>query len=271
MLSLLQATLDSMGKEDFPEDMEKYYDLSVEAVDLTRRLLSAILNSGAGNRVLAEGRVVVINTAVYRNCLAVILRPVGGSGSKSDAARAVNMQAESDKRFHMLILCEPKPASPATAKANKADEKRGGGGPAASELPLPLTHIFKPQGQFGWAVTEVLGVEILCITPERISVVAKEIMGSRNTTAQSAAAQQLLRVAQKYDTRPPMLDPINDMNLRDLDVVEMHSRVESIVDALQRMTCTQHPDFVALYGRMHERKRLYQQVSANNTKCEALA
>lgn len=274
-LARQKAALEKLGEEEFPPDLEQYYRRSVEALELSHQVQSAVLNSNASNKVLTEGRVVVINSPLYRNALAVILRTIGSSGgSKHDAARGLNTTLENDRRFMVLVLTEAAEDGGTSGAAGRAaaggKKKKAGAKEAAAntDLPLPFTVLAKPQTRFGWAVAEINGLDIICITPERIQISGKEVADSRNTTAQSTAAQQLWRLAHSFPGRPPSLDPVRDMNLRQLDVAEAFLRLTEVTEELQSMSCVDHPDFIALYGKLHERMRLQQQVSSIEWRLE---
>lgn len=59
----------------------------------------------------------------------------------------------------------------------------------------------------------------------------------------STATQDLLRVVEEYPSGPPTLDPINDLHLRDLDLVEQFHRLKFIESDFDKYDCVDHPAF----------------------------
>ncbi|OAC97582.1 hypothetical protein MUCCIDRAFT_45570 [Mucor lusitanicus CBS 277.49] len=58
-------------------DLERFYDVCGEVVHLNRAMMTQFISvTPAGNRALSTGRLVIINTNVYRNAPAMILKPL---------------------------------------------------------------------------------------------------------------------------------------------------------------------------------------------------
>ena len=211
-------------------------------LDKTHRLQDAILRAPAAAKAMCEGRVVVINSPTHRNSLAVILRAESGTASGMTTA------AGEDRRYHVLIMTD-------ADRGSAADP-----GAPAEDLPLPLTRVFRPAGKLGYELAVVSGYDILVISKEKLRVQPKDILDRRDEQERVAAAQELLRLAQKRPAGPKPLDVVKDLNMRDIDIAELWHQLTQARAALETMPCAEHPDFVALYGRLHQRERVQTQV-----------
>lgn len=193
---------------------------------------------------MCEGRVVVINSPAYRNRLAVILRPEAGATATSAALPG------GERRYHVLVMTDGSTASSGEHAAPTS----------AEDLPLPLTRVFRPSGKLGYDIALVSGYDVLVITKEKLRVDAREVMDRKDEQARSAAAQELLRLAQKRPTGPKPLDVVKDLNMRDIEIAELWHQLTQARATLEGMPCVEHPDFVALYGRLHQREHVQSQV-----------
>lgn len=63
--------------------------------------------------------------------------------------------------------------------------------------------------------------------------------------AVTTAVQELLRLAQAYPAGPPTLDPINDLQLKDVAVVEGGLRARKLEDLIRGAQCVHSPRFPA--------------------------
>lgn len=63
--------------------------------------------------------------------------------------------------------------------------------------------------------------------------------------AVTTAVQELLRLAQSYPAGPPTLDPINDLQLKDVAVVEGGLRARKLEELIRGAQCVHSPRFPA--------------------------
>lgn len=66
--------------------------------------------------------------------------------------------------------------------------------------------------------------------------------------AVTSAVQELLRLAQAYPAGPPTLDPVNDLQLKDVSVVEAGLRVRKLEELIRGVQCVHSPRFPAQVG-----------------------
>lgn len=66
--------------------------------------------------------------------------------------------------------------------------------------------------------------------------------------AVTTAVQELLRLAQAYPAGPPTLDPVNDLQLKDVSVVEGGLRARKLEELIRGAQCVHSPRFPAQVG-----------------------
>lgn len=66
--------------------------------------------------------------------------------------------------------------------------------------------------------------------------------------AVTTAVQELLRLAQAYPAGPPTLDPVNDLKLKDVSVVEGGLRARKLEELIRGAQCVHSPRFPAQVG-----------------------
>lgn len=65
------------------------------------------------------------------------------------------------------------------------------------------------------------------------------------SAAVTTAVQELLRLAQAYPAGPPTLDPVNDLKLKDVSVVEGGLRARKLEELIRGAQCVHSPRFPA--------------------------
>lgn len=64
----------------------------------------------------------------------------------------------------------------------------------------------------------------------------------------TTAVQELLRLAQAHLAGPPTLDPVNDLQLKDVSVVEGGLRARKLEELIRGAQCVHSPRFPAQVG-----------------------
>ncbi|EGD74295.1 ATP-dependent DEAD/H RNA helicase [Salpingoeca rosetta] len=240
-----QAQLAVLGSEEFPSDLEEYYTLAVEYLDASHRMMAAILASNNAMRIVgAEGRVVVVNSQMYRNTLAVVLRTMKSSNGPA-----------APKDFEVLIMVDETSKQKPGQRKEKTNKEE-------SLLPLPVTHLDVPQGAVSHAIVRIAGTDIVAITGEKIPVDKKKVVQQRNATECTMVAQQLQQLAAKGLESLSQLHPIKDLGVKQLEAADAHTRMKALYKQLSGFECTSHPDFTSMYGRLHERRVLMNQIDS---------
>eukprot|EP01147_Barroeca_monosierra_P001045 gene1045-4279_t len=203
-----QAKLRILGSEEFPPDLEEFYNSSVEFLDASHRMIADILNSASGVQRLGQnGRVIVINNQKYRNAIAVILRMFKGT----------TIPGSSVKEFEVLVMTG--------LDSSVADEGE------RLTLPLPVTHFDIPKGPVGYDILRIPGTDIVMISKEVLEVDEKKAL-LKDKTLLNFLSQQLLRIAKQGVLAIKQMHPKRDMGVNKLDATDAFSKMQSLQERL---------------------------------------
>uniref|UniRef100_A0AAQ5YMY3 SKI2 homolog, superkiller viralicidic activity 2-like n=1 Tax=Amphiprion ocellaris TaxID=80972 RepID=A0AAQ5YMY3_AMPOC len=237
------STLSPLDTEGQLSDMLPYYHTVTELRATTEALQRAILESVNGLKALSVGRVIVVNNKQHLNALGVILQVSNDSVNRT---------------FTALIICE------------KGNEEGDGGGHAA------LPHLYNTfdcfflcfsSGPCSHTVQKLKLQDIMAITVKTLKVIPDRIIDNYNKRQQprfkldppgqaiSTAAQELLRLAEANPGSMATLDPVNDLQLKSVDVVEGSMRLRVLQDSLREFNCIHSPTFgeQVSFARVQER------------------
>ncbi|XP_055521956.1 LOW QUALITY PROTEIN: SKI2 subunit of superkiller complex protein-like [Leucoraja erinacea] len=230
-------------------DLESYY-ITVRELLITRTSLQKmIMESTSVLKALSAGRVVVVKNRQHNNALGVILQVSTDSGGRT---------------FTALVLCEAR---------RGADEGEDEGGTLEEQeeptAPTPeqllTSKLFLPEGPCGHAVVKLTPADIGSVTVKTLRINADKIIDDfkkrqiprfRNDApgaSVTAATQELVRLAEGSPGGVASLDPVSELQLRDLELVEVYSRARRLGDALSSYKCVHSPRFSSEYTRMHGR------------------
>ncbi|KAG8005225.1 Helicase SKI2W, partial [Nibea albiflora] len=231
--------------------------LRVEALrvtDMMRRSFSenhrdtqrAILESVNGLKALSVGRVVVVNNKQHHNALGVLLQVSSDSVNRT---------------FTALIICE-KGNEEAEGKDNSSDDFSH----------LFNTALFIPEGPCSHTVQKLKLQDISAITVKTLKVIPDRIIDNYNKRQQprfkfdppgqaiSTATQELLRLAEASPGGIASLDPVNDLQLKSVDVVEGSMRLRVLQDSLKEFNCIHSPTFAEQFARVKERMSVQEEL-----------
>ncbi|KAL7986419.1 hypothetical protein Chor_011585, partial [Crotalus horridus] len=144
--------------------------------------------------------------------------------------------------------------------------------PPSAEVPLPEdllhTKLFLPEGPCGHTIKKLGPADILGVTTKTLRVNAERILEDfrkrqmprfRNDPPGPSAAtatQELLRLAEGSPEGLPLLDPVNDLQLKDVEVVESMIRARNLEERLPEFQCVHSPLFHIEFVRFRERQRV---------------
>uniref|UniRef100_A0A3P9I6U1 SKI2 homolog, superkiller viralicidic activity 2-like n=1 Tax=Oryzias latipes TaxID=8090 RepID=A0A3P9I6U1_ORYLA len=239
-ISQLRRTLSSLpplDREGQLSDLLPYYHTVAELRVTNESLQKAIVESVNGLKALSVGRVLVVNNKQHLNALGVILQV------SNDAV---------NRTFTALIICE------------KGNEE-GKGEPDAASPHLYNTALFIPEGPCSHTVQKLKLQDISAITVKTLKVIPDRIIDNYNKRQQprfrheppgqaiSTATQELLRLAEANPGGLATLDPVNDLQLKSVDVVESSMRLRMLQDSLKSFTCIHSPTFAEQFARVKEK------------------
>uniref|UniRef100_A0A667X9K1 SKI2 subunit of superkiller complex n=1 Tax=Myripristis murdjan TaxID=586833 RepID=A0A667X9K1_9TELE len=222
------SSLPPLDTEGQLSDLVPYYHTVTELRITTEALQRATLESVNGLKALS-----------HLNALGVILQVSSDSVNRT---------------FTALIICE------------KGNEEGEGNGPNAGALPhLYNTALFIPEGPCSHTVQKLKLQDISAITVKTLKVIPDRIIDNYNKRQQprfrhdppgqaiSTATQELLRLAEANPGGVATLDPVNDLQLKSVDVVEGSMRLRLLQDSLRDFNCIHSPTFSEQYARVQER------------------
>lgn len=240
------STLPPLDTDGQLSDLVSYYHTVTELRTTTEALQRAMLESVNGLKALSVGRVVVVNNKQHLNALGVILQV------SNDAV---------NRTFTALIICD---------KGNEEGEGKGDDNAAFPHL--YNTALFIPEGPCSHTVQKLKLQDITAITVKTLKVIPDRIIDNYNKRQQprfrhdppgqaiSTATQELLRLAEANPSGIGTLDPVNDLQLKSVDVVEDSMRLRVLRDSLRDFNCIHSPTFAEQFARVKERMSVQEEL-----------
>ncbi|XP_029700666.1 superkiller complex protein 2 [Takifugu rubripes] len=239
------SSLPSLDTEDQLSDLLPYYHTVAELRATSETLRCATLESIKGLKALSVGRVVVVNNNQHRNALGVILQVSSDSVNRT---------------FTALIICE------------KGNEEGKGEGKDDAFPHLFNTALFRPEGPCSHTVQKLKLEDISSLTVKTLKVIPDRIIDNYNKRQQprfrldppgqaiSMATQELLRLAEANPGGLASLDPVNDLQLKSIDVVTASVRLRVLQDSLKQFHCIHSPTFPEQFARVKERMSMQEEL-----------
>ncbi|XP_045397690.1 helicase SKI2W isoform X1 [Lemur catta] len=231
-------------------DLPDYYSWGEELTETRHMIQRRIVESVNGLKSLSVGRVVVVKNQEHHSTLGVILQVSSNSISRV---------------FTTLVLCD---------KPESQDPQDGG--PATPDVPHPDDlvgfKLFLPEGPCNHTVTKLQPGDVAAITTKVLRVNGEKILEDFSKRQQpkfkkdppiaavTTAVQELLRLAQAYPAGPPTLDPVNDLQLKDVSVVEGGLRARKLEELIRGAQCVYSPRFPAQYLKLRERMQIQKEM-----------
>ncbi|KAM8952765.1 superkiller complex protein 2 [Pelodytes ibericus] len=247
-IKLLTKSLADMGEIECTGDLGDLQDYFVTVQELvyTRDILQKrVVESINGLKCLSAGRVIIISTEYHPWVPGVILQV------SSDASNRI---------YTTLVLCEKRRDG-----ASAAAEKDKGGKKPAMPDDLLMGNVFKPEGPCDHKLLKLHSSDIIFVTGKTLRVHADKVLDDvircqtprfRNDPpgpAVSAVTQELSRLADLPPGSLSSLCPVNDLQLKDLEVVEAVSRAKRLEGALRGFKCPNSPRFHTQYLLVEQR------------------
>ncbi|XP_027777724.2 superkiller complex protein 2 [Marmota flaviventris] len=231
-------------------DLPEYYSWGEELTETRNMIQQRIIESVNGLKSLSTGRVVVVKNREHHNALGVILQVSSNSTSRI---------------FTTLVLCDklvsedPQDKDPATPNVPHPDDLVG-------------FKLFLPEGPCDHTVAKLQPGDVAAITTKVLRVNGEKILEDFSKRQQpkfrkdpplaavTTAVQELLRLAQAYPAGPPTLDPVNDLQLKDVSVVEGGLRARKLEELIRGAQCVHSPRFSAQYLKLRERMQIQKEM-----------
>ncbi|XP_037007231.2 SKI2 subunit of superkiller complex protein [Artibeus jamaicensis] len=252
-LAALTRKLEALEEPDLTGqlvDLPEYYIWGEELTETRRLIQQCVIESVNGLKSLSAGRVVVVKNQKHHNALGVILQVSSNSTSRS---------------FTTLVLCD-KPMS--------EDPQDRGLAPSGVPYPDDLVgfKLFLPEGPCDHTVAKLQPRDVAAITTKVLRVNGEKILEDFSKRQQlkfkqdppaaavTTAVQELLRLSQAHPAGPPTLDPVNDLQLKDMSVVEGGLRARKLEELIREAQCVHSPRFPAQYLKLRERMQVQKEM-----------
>ncbi|GFS05858.1 helicase SKI2W [Elysia marginata] len=239
-------------------DLEKYYLECREFYRLREHIQSVIFSHPAALKAMSPGRVVMFKRPHGQAVLGVVLTSAG-------SGRNVGSAGTNEKRFKVLILAEKPSASQGVAGGNQRSQESKQVTSIEPVLPSPL---FEPEGPCWHEVKELSQSEITRITTKVLKIDADGIVSDARRREHprfqneppdrcvTMATQDLLQLTQNAESSGlPGLHPVNDLKLRDIDLVEQCRALQFLEEGFANYNCTRCPEFLHWFAE-HDRNML---------------
>lgn len=200
-------------------DLEKFYDVCGEVVHLNRTMMTQFISmTPAGNRALSTGRLVIINTNVYRNAPALILKPLPVSTANSQ-----------HRSFYCLVLL---PKDLDISQSINLDET----------APLPITTVCAPDDGDGRTEIVTVGApDILFVTRLAVKADVDAIMAGTDSVETVRVRQELESFG--LDIKKAGIVEYDWSKIKDMEFQEMlRSKIRLTKRLRTEFQCTKCPE-----------------------------
>lgn len=225
--------------------IEEYYDLYAESEKYNDQILEAVMQSSTAQKFLTPGRVVVVKSqSAQDHLLGVVI--------KSPPAN--------NKQYIVLVLKPDVPAVTPSGSGNSRDSKGGNFQEGVMLLPKSRrgledeyfssgtsrkgTGIIKIKlphhGSAAGVSFEVRGIDnndFLCICNAKIKIDQVRLLEDVSNAAFSNTVQQLTKLKSDGKKYPPALDPLKDLKLKDVNLVETYYKWTHLLQKMSENKC----------------------------------
>lgn len=224
--------------------IEEYFEMYSEAEKYGSEIVEAVTQSPASQQYLNPGRVVVVKSesaqdhllgvvvktpsASNKQYIVLVLTPELPSMMTTPPDRS-SIQEKKGADFQVLI---PKSKRGLEDEFYSSVISRKGSGVINIKLP----HRGKAAG-VNYEVRGIDNKEFLSICNCKIKIDQVRLLEDVSTGAYSHTVQQLLGLKSNGNKYPPALDPVRDLKLKDLNVVEAYYKMNNLLQKMAQNKC----------------------------------
>lgn len=224
--------------------IEEYFEMYSEAEIYRSQIVEAVMQCPGSQQWLNPGRVVVVKSESAQDHLLGVVVKTPSSNNKQYIVLVLTLELPS-----ML----ENPLGTGNLKEKKGDEfqvlipksKRGLEddyySSAISRKGSGVINIKLPhRGSAAGVNYEVRGIdnkEFIFICNRKIKIDQVRLLEDVSTAAYSNTVQQLLELKSDGNKYPPALDPVKDLKLKDLNIVEAYYKLNSLLQKISQNKC----------------------------------
>ncbi|XP_071485976.1 superkiller complex protein 2-like [Diadema antillarum] len=240
-------------------DLEKYYRTCKLLHELRQETQRIVLSRPAGVKALCPGRILIVKSKSHGNVLGAVLSTSGAS---------------KERKVKTLILCNP--SDSAKPEANQKTASGGESSKGDVELhvpPLLKEDLWRPEGQCSHVVEDLVADNIAGVTTHTIRLENNKIIDnfdkrriprfSNDPPSQSAtlATQELLRLTEANPDGIPTLDPVRDLSIRDLELVDKFTERNHVEKTLDTFNCIRCFNFQQHYAQTCHKMKIMEDLA----------
>ncbi|KAK2149228.1 hypothetical protein NP493_3034g00010 [Ridgeia piscesae] len=214
---------------DYSGDLGAYYERVRSIRALSRRSSRTVMSHPQTLKALCPGRVVLTDISDHHNVLAVVL------------------QTGRDRTYTVLAVCSQ------GASTDQASDQCD----TSTPRPLLANQLYLPDGACGHCIVTLTASHITSVTTSTVKVNSDKIINDYNKRQQprfrddppgqsaSVATQELVRLIESHPDGLPELDPMRDLHIQDMDLVEQFQRINFLRSSLlSAYKCVHDPNFI---------------------------
>lgn len=213
-------------------DLEEYYQTCKDYHELKKKLQGVVLSHPAAIKSLSAGRVIIINDELRKNVVAVVLSSTVGTNNV--------------RTFTCLAICDKGGVTLSKEEVAKS----------AQITPVMGKSLFIPEGPCWHELVQVKAENVSIVTTKTIRVDVDKIVNDVKKRQQprfrndppgqtvSIATQELLRLTETNSDGLAGLDPVKELHIRDIELVEQFKSIQSIEETFKQFQCINCPRFI---------------------------
>ncbi|KAJ8553074.1 hypothetical protein K7X08_020467 [Anisodus acutangulus] len=224
--------------------IEDYYDMYSEAETYSHQIAEAVMQSPASQQYLTPGRAVVVKSQSGQDHLLGVVVKAPSSNNRQyivlvltpelpstleTSSDASNRKDQKNSEFQILV---PKSRRGYEDEYCSSVTSRKGTGVVNIKLPH--------RGNAAGMNYEVRGVDnkdFLYICVKKIKIDQVRLLEDISAGAYSNAIQQLLGLRSEGNKYPPALDPVKDLKLKDMNLVEAYYKWNNLLQKMAQNKC----------------------------------
>lgn len=233
----LLATFQMLTCNHCVPDIESFYDDSLEAVELSNRLINLAAGRTYGSKLLSEGRVVVLKDGHFKESnIGVLLKP-------ADKLITEAGKIEDIRTYLVLALVHPE------MKSGKHDVDPQSIPPSWPPQPQKLNVV---DGVYELRQVPITSIYLVTDTTMKIDVHA--IM-ERTISKMTESVTKLKTLVEEWLTQSSVPE-VDWSRIRTLDFQEALRKRDSLAAHLKDRPCLSCPDFARHFANVHQEKGL---------------
>ncbi|KAI8523660.1 hypothetical protein RHMOL_Rhmol13G0090800 [Rhododendron molle] len=222
--------------------IEEYYEMYSEAEKYSNQISEAIMQSSSSQKFLIPGTVVVVKSqSAQDHLLGVIVKAPSANTKRVALVLTTNLPSTlqaslttgslKDKKTFELQMLVPK-----SKRAIDDDYYSSGSSRKGSyTINIKLPHRGSAAG-INYEVKEIDNGDILSICDKKIKMDQIGLLQDNNSAAYAKTVQELLN-AKSDGKYPPALDPVKDLKMKDMDLVEAYYKWHSLLQKMAQNKC----------------------------------